>query len=705
MYRPVSVRIVNLLSHTTTTYQFRQGKAILIVGENLDIPSQRGNGAGKSSLNEAISIAIAGKSIRDVKPKELVRNGCERADVELELFNTRTQETLLIKRELYSNNKSSTCRIWVGKNEELKEVTECPDINSYNKWIFDTIGISREDFFSFFLITKEMYDPFFSVGDVRKKQIINRFSGADLVDKTEPFVKEDVEKKQTELTTHNLKVESVKTRIQVLQEQIDVIEQSQSDDKIKEKVIEIESAIFSLKNDIKILEEDVTKKEKLIEEEKEKIRVTNKSIEDLPQVDFETSIKLLETKLNDLKQESTGLEEEYKKVPSLFDDEVTEVRTLDTELQKTLGDTKKLHQALDKQIQELENKIQGAITCPKCSHEFSTRYADFDVESAKIELIQLKVTLLTYETQITETETDIKNLEILKTEINEKIKTQREGISKKQETVEIDRQKTQTELSLEKTKKQQHENKVTELKDEISTFERNISRFQKEIGFNQESKSTLEFSIKTKGEEIEKVKLKDDTQVKNLQKDIKSQEKELTTLEATSEQLQQELSSTQSWLINFKNFKSFLANQSISNITDYTNLFLDLIGSNISIRVEGYRTLSDGRLKEEISTNVLRDGFDEGSYGKFSAGERGRVDLCCILALQELINLSTPSGGLDLLAIDEALDSIGSGLESIVTDLQGLQKTIMIVSQSDLNTSNEDVVLIQKHHKISTIVI
>ena len=67
----------------------------------------------------------------------------------------------------------------------------CPDINSYNKFIFDILGITKDDFYNFYLITKEKYQPFSSIGDTGKKAIINRFSGANSIDGVDELIKFD----------------------------------------------------------------------------------------------------------------------------------------------------------------------------------------------------------------------------------------------------------------------------------------------------------------------------------------------------------------------------------------------------------------------------------------------------------------------------------------------------------------------------------
>jgi exonuclease SbcC len=129
--------------------------------------------------------------------------------------------------------------------------------------------------------------------------------------------------------------------------------------------------------------------------------------------------------------------------------------------------------------------------------------------------------------------------------------------------------------------------------------------------------------------------------------------------------------------------------------------------SNLSIETDGYKELSNGKLKEEISAKILRSGLEEGTYGKYSSGERGRIDISSTCAIQTLLNLSCESGGLNFLGVDEALDSIDSkGIESIINALQDIGKTIMIISQNtSVNIDSRYLVKIQKHLGIGKIVI
>lgn len=723
MYRPHKLTIYNLMSHEHTEFMFKQGKAILILGENYDDASQFRNGSGKSALIEGIAIAITGASIRDVKPRELVRRGGDNLDVVLTLRSA--EHSILIKRKLFvSQSKSSQCQIWVDE----KEVTTCTDINGYNKFIFDTLGISKEDFFSFFLITKEMYEPFLAVGDVKKKQIINRFSGADIVDKTEPVIKKESEEKYKEILTQGQGVIKLQAKSQVLSEQIQQLKDLQSDDKIElqietllegkqKKVDSLESNITQWESDVKILESEIVQ---FIDNEKiliDNYKEIEKKIEEFPKSDKQEKriLELQSLSESELSVKNIRLEE-IKNIASSFQQEINSINETEELAKKEVGEIKNNKTILDKEIADLENKLHGAITCPKCSHEFTLRYGDFNVNVGKIELVKMQGISKDYQTEI-DVYTDIFfSLESERQQVNQKIVDRREVINKSIEENDKMLLEISQEQNILRTEIQNNKQQKSQLESELSLIKGKIDNGSTQRGLKESSQKQIKQTInETRGrindldkeydDQFKKLKEKDSTKIDELTLQITQLVQQEQEEKQKLDSLTTEKQGIDAWVVNFKNFKSYLANQSIKNIADYTNLFLSNMGSDISIQIEGYRTLASGQLKEEIQSVVLRNGFEEGSYGCFSGGERGRIDFACILALQELINLNSgPGKGLDLLYIDEALDSVESlGLQAIIESAQGLDKTIAIVSQQEINTQS-NVVIVRKENKKSTII-
>ena len=137
---------------------------------------------------------------------------------------------------------------------------------------------------------------------------------------------------------------------------------------------------------------------------------------------------------------------------------------------------------------------------------------------------------------------------------------------------------------------------------------------------------------------------------------------------------------------HFAQFKTYLANTKIEALSTITNEFLENIGSDIRIRFSGYTALKSGKVREKISVSLIRDGIDQGSFGKFSAGEAARVNLATILAMQKLINSNAElDKGLDLLVLDEILEAVDeNGLSSMFAALNHLGITALVVSHGNV---------------------
>ena len=136
-------------------------------------------------------------------------------------------------------------------------------------------------------------------------------------------------------------------------------------------------------------------------------------------------------------------------------------------------------------------------------------------------------------------------------------------------------------------------------------------------------------------------------------------------------------------------FKTHLANQKIDAIAAVTNGVLEDIVSDIRIEMIGFKVLKSGKVRDKITINVLRDGVDCGNINKFSAGERTRINLASIIALQRLTNANCENGkGLDLAIYDEILDaSDESGIASYCEMINKMHLTSLVVTQGLVSES------------------
>ena len=97
--------------------------------------------------------------------------------------------------------------------------------------------------------------------------------------------------------------------------------------------------------------------------------------------------------------------------------------------------------------------------------------------------------------------------------------------------------------------------------------------------------------------------------------------------------------------------------------------------------------------------------MEYGSFNKLSAGEKTRVYLANILAMQKITNANCEDGkGLDLLIVDELLDaSDESGIMSYCDTLNDMGVTAFIITQGMVTEGYPYKMVVVKEGGISTI--
>ena len=146
-----------------------------------------------------------------------------------------------------------------------------------------------------------------------------------------------------------------------------------------------------------------------------------------------------------------------------------------------------------------------------------------------------------------------------------------------------------------------------------------------------------------------------------------------------------------------------LANKSLEIIEFHCNRYLHDMGSDLKVKIDGFKVLADGSIKDEITAKVVRG--QERTFSSFSGGEQGRLLFASILANRHMINSTHPYGGLDFLSVDEVFEGVdGIGLASLVQSAKQLEVACMIVTHvTDRENDSEDILTIVKENGISNI--
>ena len=298
MWKLINISAQNICAFRKLNYELLQNKTTLVFGNNLDNDSQQSNGSGKSALIETIAIALTGSPLRKVNIDEIINDNENEAVVSAVVSNSATNEQITINRLISRKQPQS---IQVIKQTGSYD-TDCEEISQatvadYNKYILDTIGLSKEDIYNNFILSKHKYASFLSSSDKDKKEIINRFSNGAIVDEAIAVITADLEPIYSKLNEIGATVNTYNGKLSAYDEQIasaeNDIEQRREDR--QRRIKEWEDAIASKRSEIRLTNAS-------IKQEKDRIKI----IDELSQY------------LEELENSDLGLEEAYQRVQASF---------------------------------------------------------------------------------------------------------------------------------------------------------------------------------------------------------------------------------------------------------------------------------------------------------------------------------------------------------------------------------------------------
>lgn len=768
MWRLKNIYAKDLLSFKEFKYSPTQGVTTLIFGNNMDADNQSSNGSGKSALLEAISIVLTGETLRKVKAEEIINDMSDSAMIGAELFNDAIGESFCIERIL---SRKEPQKVLCKTNNEETDRDKQSSVAEYNRYILDRIGLTKDDIFGNFILSKHKFDCFLSSSDREKKEIINRFSNANIIDNSVEELQKDITPVESKLRDAELKVSHIEGKIAGVEDQITrAIENEKNKASSKElrkaelnesianrrKLIrEFEQNIKNTDERLKTLDDIYNKLSKL-EESDSKTDDTYKQIcgwfnsanlsgfsnwlgkaveleKQINQIEEEfktVSIKISET-AESIKAETKELEK--MRLSCRKFDEASEVKLAKlseklSEIKNALAKTKKRNEELEerknntsKTIANLKNSIAGEITCPACKHRFVLSNDNIDIEKVEAEIKKEEAALSNIDKSLDDALIAAKDLQkqISDNENQEYILCdERRKVSKKlsEKSSAVD------QLAFEQNRM---ERRKDNLDADIAKVERSISNLissmfdeafdilDKQTKVQEASIEDFELKIKTCQGAIETFqdsiddldKVEKETIVDSLKTTLKEYEKEYVQTGRNKVEIEKELLKLKEQEQLFVEFKTHLANSKIEALANMTNSFLKNIGSDIRIQFSGYTVLKSGKVRDKISISLLRNGIDCGSFDKFSEGEKARVNMANILAMQKLTNINCEEGkGLDLLVLDEILEATDEiGLASIFDSLNSLQLTSLVVSHGNVAENYPHKLIINKKNDVSFI--
>lgn len=759
----------NICSFRQLDYTLQQGVTTLIFGHNADNENQKSNGSGKSTLIEAIAFGITGSPLRKVRSEEIINDSAEACNVQLRFANRVTGEVLILEREIYRKGTSDV-RCTLRSNGIEKEVVQA-SVDAYNKYILERLGITRDELFSSFILSKHRYQDFLSSSDKDKKDVINRFSNGILVDQAIAQVEADLEPLRAKLRDADLELAGIDGRIEMLSEQIRTEEDGRREkerskqekiDCIKDTIARKRALIRDCEAGIgyqKLLNDtvaDIDKELQTLEDSDtplgECIAGVRQILTPLPACKITDWTKIVATRNREIADARTeidkwtqiiantgqkiaraqadllALQSEYRIFIQDADNKDDSLKAEMQSLSERLSSANTAQEELQKRrriisaaIETLNAKLAGTVTCPACGHEFLVSDEDFDVTGAQAELERRQTDLKDVGDNLLDSQLEAEKVEMMIVHVRNESRSLadfreqwKDRIAKGERAVQAAEYEMEgARFNIKRVqdfvaaRTKEVEDMRRSLFDEayegIDTAKKTGERIIAEHG---EQISAANSSIETLQQTITELETSTGSRlIASLKESLKSYRKKSAGVLENKTALESRVNALTTQIQVFSQFRTHLANTKINALSAMMNQVLSDLGSDLRITLSGYTQLKSGAIREKISVSIIRDGMDCGSFGKFSEGEKMRVNLSSVIAMQRLVNGNCDvDKGLDLLVIDELGDSLDeTGLASTFSAINKLGLTALVVSHGLTNEGYPYKLQIVKENGLSYI--
>lgn len=592
MWQPVELQIENVLTHKKTHFNFLEKKTILLLGKNeMHKTGANSNGSGKSGIVNGLSLAITGDIIRDVNKEDFIRYGENFCRTLLVLKNKVLNKEMLVDRTVHLK-KSQELKVFVNQ-ECVYDTGKDKNTDIAQKFIYDEIGINREDLLNYFIINQDNDSSFFSSNDTKQKEVIARFANFNKLDALIEKKNKEYDSFEQEKLSVNRKIDVATSLVQQYEKDIEELEEDFEDGK-RLIIQELEQEIISYKEDLQQKEKQIKEFVKRKKDLNDQIKEKKDNLVDTVEVSAE---------LVKLRSERRAKDEEF-------------------------NETCKLEG-------KLNNYVGGLIECPKCNFKFNPKEQELTEE------------------QVRET---LEEIEDLKTHLKEELEQLGIKIKRLTEKMSV----------------------VNEQQEYIESLEKDLSRLEtSEKNTQRDLKSNLEKIEKLK-EELKKTEKETEPDTTKEKDKILQQQKIIEECQNKLQEINKEQENSAFFKFHFSNkgFRTYLANKSIKSIQDIVNYYLKKFSIDCQVQINGFTVLKNGDVRDKISVSVLSEGKVQ-KFGAFSGGEKSRISMCSIVALNKLILNTLPYGkGLDCLILDE-MDSM---------DEKGSEKVLEILNKSKITS-------------------
>jgi len=246
--KDLTVKNFMSVGNQTQAINFDKGELTLVLGENLDLggdDSGSRNGTGKTTIVNALSYAIYGNALTNIKRDNLINKINGKG-----MLVTINFEKDGVNYKIERGRKPNITKFTInGKDFEEDSDESQGDSRETQKVIEELFGMSH-DMFKHLIALNTYTEPFLALKNNDQRAIIEQLLGITLLSEKAECLKEEMKINRDKMSSENTRIETVKISNEKIQQNIESLERKQrmwEDQKV--------SAIDELESSIKILQE------------------------------------------------------------------------------------------------------------------------------------------------------------------------------------------------------------------------------------------------------------------------------------------------------------------------------------------------------------------------------------------------------------------------------------------------------------------
>lgn len=598
---------------------------VLIQGENGDDSSASSNGAGKSTVVEALSWCVYGMTAKHKKPADAIvnRKHGKNCRVAVRMRDEDGTEYLIERHRKHKKHKNEVLLTQINADGTTVDLSKGTDAATQPE-IDAVMGCGYDVFISAIYAGQEKMPDLPSMTDKQLKSLIEEAAGLNTLDKAYELARSDLSDANAALTAHNTVVERARS---VVESKRDVLK--------------------SLKESADIWESQ--RRARLVDLNTE-LRSVLASIKPLTDRAGElSSLEQIEAEREALRESFKRIEVQNKKLDELRNAERVAERAVDLAASRSSHATANCRSLL-----ENYNKVKAAIgqPCDTCGRPHDGDTLKVAIDNAANQVRESRKVMKKEESAVEAAQTAFKTASEARKDFERTLISSTDLVAANDEISQRERATTSVL------------NKITELK----TRGRDLASNSKK---EKEAQNPHTARVESASDEVS------------------AAEQKLADLEAATAQIEREVAikTEIARVFSPKGVRAHILDTVTPFLNTQTAHYLATLSDGRFEAV--WNTLKvnkDGSLSERFSIEA-KDTEDGGTFADMSGGERRKVRIATALALQDLVATRAVKS-LDLWIgdeIDQALDP--SGLErlmSVLNEKARERETVLVISHSDL---------------------